>query len=451
PPQEPTTKEEAAPSPAAAEQTSKQQAPEAEPREARKTAPESETSSEFAQLLDKGAAGATPREVKVGERVRGRIVTIADDQTFIDFSGRSEASIATSELRGPDGKVLMRVGDMLSATVSSVDDSGQVTLTLGRKRGALNAAKLRLSFENGVPVSGTVRGVNKGGFDVSVGGVRAFCPLSQIDNTFVEDPKPYVGRNFTFRVLRWEKSGRNIVVSRRAILKEESKRLAEETRKRLEVDAEFDGVVSRVQPFGAFVDLGGLEGLLHISRMGHGHIDDPSTVVSPGKKVRVRVVKLENPGTKKERIALALADLGPDPWDNIGSELQEGAVIEGTVVRLTPFGAFVRLGLGVDGLVHVSELANKRIADPKEAVAPGDEVQVRVLRIDTEKRRISLSIRQALSDATGPPRPSKREGRPGRPGRGRDQAGTPAPGNVPLTHNMADQLGALNQKLQERR
>ena len=400
---------------------------------------------EFAELLD--ASSETPREVKVGDRIRGKIVSLGEEHCFIDYKGRAEARIATSELRDRDGKVLLRVDDMLTATVATVDDA--VTLTLGKRRGAVNAARLRVAFESKLPVSGSVKSVNKGGFDVNLGGIRAFCPLSQVDNTFVDSPEHYVGKTFRFRVLRWENGGRNIVVSRRPILREEAKQLATETRKSLAEGAEFEGVVTRLQPFGAFVDLGGLEGLLHVSRMGHTRVEDPSKVVAKGDKLRVRVVSIENPGTRKERIALSLADLGPDPWATVHDELKEGDILSGTVARLVPFGAFVRLPNGMDGLVHVSELAENRTQAPDAAVSQGQDVQVRVLRIDIEKKRISLSLR-----LTAPPAPSKsrpkREPRASRGAPKEPKGAPPTSGPVTLTHTMADQLGRLKDKLRDR-
>jgi small subunit ribosomal protein S1 len=408
-------------------------------------ADEQDESSDFGKALD--ASAKQPRVVKVGERVRGKIVTIEEQHCFIDYKGRAEARIATSELRDRDGSVLMRVNDLITATVADVDDG--VTLTLGKRRGPVNAARLRVSFENKVPVSGTVKGINKGGFDVNVGGIRAFCPLSQVDNRYIENPKDYVGKTFRFRVLRWENGGRNIVVSRRPILREETKRRASETRARLDEGAEFEGVVTRLQPFGAFVDLGGLEGLLHVSRMGYTRVENPSAVVTKGDKVRVRVVSIENPGTRKERIALALADLGPDPWDAVHDELKEGDVLTGTVARMVPFGAFVRLPNGMDGLVHVSELSADRVKEPQEDLVQGQEVKVRVLRIDVEKKRISLSLR--LSAERGKPKPKpRREPRAARGAPSQPKTGPPDASSVSLTHTMADQLGRLKDKLREK-
>jgi len=394
------------------------------------------SSDEFARLVE--ATGEPTAEVKVGDRLRGKIASLNDEYAFIEYGGRAEARLACSELRDKSQQVVLRVGDAVSATVSSVDDG--VVLTLGRRRGVVHAARLRVAFENKVPVQGTVKSQNKGGFDVQVGGIRAFCPLSQIDRTYVEDPTAFVGKSYSFRVLRWENGGRNIVVTRRALLEEEAKEKAVDTRKKLGVDAVLEGTVTRIQPFGAFVDLGGLEGLLHVSRMSHGRIDDPHSVVQVGQTVAVRVLAIENEGTRKERISLALSDLGPDPWETLVQEHKEGDVVRGSVARLTDFGAFIQLASGVDGLVHISEIASQRIQHPQEVLQVGQEVEVRILRIEPDKRRVSLSIRQVAGEAPARPR---REPRPPR----RQESAVSNSGS--LTHTMAEQLGALKKKLRD--
>ena len=394
------------------------------------------------------AAAGTPESapavpaLRAGDRVRARIVHIGDEYTDVEIPGAPAARIRSAELRDREGGVLLRENDRFTATIASVGDV--ITLSLGKKRGVLDAARLRLALEQRTTVTGTVQAMNKGGFEVRIGRVRAFCPLSQIDAAFVEIPESYMGKSLTFRVLRWENHGRNIVVSRRSVLRDEAKAQLQELRKQLSEGAEMNGVVKRLQPFGAFVDLGGIEGLLHVSRMGYSRVDDPAAVVTVGATIRVRVVKIEHPGTRRERIALALADLGPDPWAQAQEQLHVGDVLTGTVVRLAPFGAFVRLPIGLDGLVHLSELSNDRVSEPQEVVSAGQEVQVRVLHVDVEKRRISLSLRRA-SD-TPEPLPRRREPRRERPPRQRDKTPSPASGNVTLTHTMADQLGLLKQK-----
>jgi small subunit ribosomal protein S1 len=412
--------------------------------------PETGKSTEpFSQLLEARSPSDTAT-LTVGQRVRGKILSIGDEQVIVSLSGRPDAVLESHELRGPDGTMLLRVDDPVSAIVQSVEVP--LILTLGKKRGLLNAAKLRIAHEEKRPVTGTVRAVNKGGFEVRVQGLRGFCPSSQIDFGMMLDPQTYVGQTYTFRVLRWENGGRNIVLSRRAILKIEAEERAVETRAKLAVGSEFEGIVKRVQPFGAFVDIGGVEGLLHVSRMGHGNVKDPTEVVVPGQPVHVRVTRVDNSGTGKERIALAAPDLGPDPWETARETLHEGDVVHGRVVRLADFGVFVKLAPGIDGLVHVSELPRPAGSAEAPPVQPGEDVEVRILKIDFEKKRVSLSMRPAASAERAPARESRRprRERDRDRDRGRDREPAPHPTGGSLTHTMAEQLGALRRKLQVR-
>ena len=354
----------------------------------------------FAGLLE---TSAPPSTFVVGARVRGKIISIGDDQAIISFTGRPEAVLPTAELRGPGGTLLLRVDDAISATVDAVGEP--VVLKLGKKRALVSAARIRTAMEERQPVTGLVRTVNKGGYEVRIGGVRAFCPLSHVERGHVANPEVHIGQTYNFRVLRWENGGRNIVVSRRGILKEEAATLAAVTREKLAVGAEFDGCVTRVQPFGAFVDIGGLEGLLHVSRLGHGHVQDASQLLAPGQPVRVRVTALEHLGSSKERIALASADPNLDPWETIQEKLHPGEIVEGRVVRLAEFGAFVNLLPAVDGLVHVSEIVGDATSGAPPSLKPGDPVQVRVVRVDRDKRRISLSMRLTVERPVERPAP----------------------------------------------
>jgi len=423
-------------------ETSPESTPECPATESFATAesPESPTSAEPGTAPP---AADGPRVLQVGERVRGRIVAIDDEYTQVDYGGAAPARIRSAELRDRSGTMLLRIDDRFTASVTACDEF--VLLSLGKKRGVLDAARMRDALEKRTTVNGTVQTVNKGGFEVRIGRVRGFCPLSQMDTGFVDNPENFVGKTFSFRVLRWENHGRNIVLSRRSVLREEAKTQAQELRKQLVEGAELDGTVKRLQPFGAFVDLGGLEGLLHVSRMSHSRVDDPATIVAVGATVRVRVVKVEHSGTRRERIALALADLGPDPWASVQEQLHIGDVLTGTIVRLAPFGAFVRLPMGLDGLVHLSELSHQRINEPSEVVTPGQEVQVRVLHIDLDKRRVSLSLRRSAE--TSQPAPRKREPRRERTAQPREPRPSPTSGGVSLTHTMAEQLGSLKAKL----
>lgn len=327
-------------------------------------------------------------DIAIGARVSGKLVQIGDKESFIDYGGRSEGVIATRELMNKEGKLRHEVGAVIHATVESVE--GQVILTLGRRPGPIDKEALRQKHESKIPVEGTIRGTNKGGFEVYVAGRRAFCPYSQIDIAYCDNPDRFVGQKHSFLITRFDGGGRNIVVSRRALLEDERKQKAEETQARLKKGEIFDGIVCRVLPFGAFVDIGGVEGLLHVSEVAHTHVSDPSKVLSPGDEIRVQVIAIDE-GEKGRRISLSRKVLEDDPWTTMVSELRPGQIVRGKVARLTEFGAFVELAPGVDGLLHVSEISMHRVQHPKEELAPGEEVEVRILDIDLSKRRIALS------------------------------------------------------------
>jgi small subunit ribosomal protein S1 len=228
--------------------------------------------------------------------------------------------------------------------------------------------------------------VIKGGVSVDVAGVRGFCPASQVEARFVEDLASYVGRKLQFKITRYEP--RNLVLSRRALVEDENKKLAVETRKKLEVGVVIRGKVTGFKPFGAFVDIGGIEGMLHVSELGYARVEKPEDVLALGQEVDVAIVKLEG-----DRVSLSLKALAADPWRDATASLGEGKRVKGKVTRLQPFGAFVEIAPGIEGLVHISELgAARRINHPKEVVSEGQEVEATVLAIDHEKRRLSLSL-----------------------------------------------------------
>jgi small subunit ribosomal protein S1 len=253
--------------------------------------------------------------------------------------------------------------------------------------------ELEQALAHGIPVEGSVTGQNKGGFDVQVLGLRAFCPASQIDLRR-RDPAEYVGQRLQFRVTKIEGNGRNIVLSRRQLLEEESAKLAAATWETIKVGATVSGTVSSVRDFGAFVDLGGVEGLIHVSELGYGRSQHPSEILKVGETLQAQVVKVEpDPKTGLNRIGLSLRALAPDPWNAVASQFPTGTTVTGKVRKLEAFGAFVEIAPGIDGLVHVSRIAaDRRISHPKQAVTVGDEVEVTVLGVDPEQRRISLSM-----------------------------------------------------------
>jgi small subunit ribosomal protein S1 len=347
-------------------------------------------STDFGSLL---ARSSVPKEaeVKVGDRVRGRIVSIGEVDAFVDYGGRSEASITSTELIGEDGQPRYRIGDEIEAIVASIEDG--VLLTLSGRAVALSGEMLREAYENKVPVEGLVKQIIRGGYEVTVSGVRGFCPMSQIDARFVEDPHEFVGQKLSFRIIEWREGGRNLVLSRRAVVEEQAERLRSELKSRLTEGMELEGVVKRVQPFGLFVDLGGVEGLVHVSELSHGRIDNPADYFAAGQKLRVKILKVENLDGPKERISLSVRQLLPDPWESDIGRFHEGDRVKGRVVSLAAFGAFVELAPGLDGLIHVSEISHRRVGHPKEVLEAGQEVEVEIKEVDRNRRRISLSMK----------------------------------------------------------
>ncbi len=344
----------------------------------------------------------------VGEKVTGEIVSIGDEVAFLDLGGKSEATVALAELEDEAGTLTVAVGDRLEATVAAVDGAGNPVLRVRPGRGETALSELRLAWQQKLPVEGLVAAAVKGGVEVTLGGQRAFCPISQLANRFVEDAEEFVGRRLEFRIQRFEEAGRrtNIVLSRRVLLAEEAERRAEEVREKLVVGAELEGTVTSVTSYGAFVDLGGLEGLLHVSEMSYERVEDPREILSEGQRIGVQVVKVE-PAKKagqSERISLSTRALQTDPWKSAERRFPADTVAQGRVMRLETFGAFVQLAPGVEGLVHVSRLGREeRVRHARDVLQLGQDVKVKVLGVDLEKRRISLALEVAnAEDAMAP-------------------------------------------------
>jgi small subunit ribosomal protein S1 len=349
---------------------------------------DSDKDEDFAAMLaefegDKGAKKT--KRPRAGDMISGKIISIGQTSVFVDVGGKAEGQLDRSQVSDPEGKVLVKVGDTIEARVVG-DEGGVLSLRVKLGRGPEARAELQQAAELGIPVEGLVTEVVKGGVSVDVAGVRGFCPASQIDARFVDDLAVYVGQRLAFRITRYEP--RNLVLSRRALVEEEKQKLAVETRKKLEPGAVLRGKVVSFKPFGAFVDLGGIEGMLHISELGHQRVERPEDVLRVGQELDVAVLKIEG-----DRISLSLKALAADPWRDATANLTEGQRVKGTITRLQPFGAFVEIAPAVEGLVHISELgANRRINHPKEVVAVGQEVEAVVLSIDHDKRRLSLSM-----------------------------------------------------------
>ncbi len=351
-------------------------------------------STEFATLLEESDS-RNYREVSTGDKITGTLREIGASVAFVDFGGRSEASIDLQELRDESGALKYEIGDTIEAFVASTD--GDVRLTLSLR--VSSRQMLRQAYQNDIPIKGKVTGFNTGGLVVNVGGLRGFCPMSQIDTGYCHDPASYAGQTLTFKIV--ELRGRNnVVVSRRAYLQEERRKKADELRQQLSEGDERPGTITRLEYFGAFVDLGGVEGLVHVSEISHTRVANPRAVLRKGQDVRVKVLGLKNLGKKNERVALSLKALKKDPWDKVAEQYRVGNVVTGKVVSIQNFGAFVELEPGVEGLVHISQfVSGKRISNPSEIVSVGQEIKALIREVNPRQKRISLSMRAVEEEA----------------------------------------------------
>ena len=359
--------------------------PPAAPAESVFAQPTAEENVDFAAMFAE-VEQQKPGKLRAGQKVTARIAHLGGEVAFLDLGGKGEGIIDLRELRNDKGDLLAHPGETIEGYVLSIAE-GNVVVTRSVPKGA-GREVLQNALDAKIPVEGMVTGVNKGGLEVDLGGIRGFVPTSQIDVRFVEDTQQFVGQRIKFRVT--EVRGGNAILSRRALLEEERSAKAAELRSKLAVGAQLDGTVTSVRDFGAFVDLGGLEGLVHVSELSHQRVAHAQDVVKVGQKVRVQVLRIEKDEKGQERIALSLRALEQDPWDAARPQLREGVRLSGKVARLQPFGAFIELFPGVDGLVHVSALSDRHIQHPREVVKEGETIQVVVESVDDAQKRIAL-------------------------------------------------------------
>jgi small subunit ribosomal protein S1 len=347
----------------------------------------------FAELFE--ANPQTPgRGFTAGATVSGEVVKIGKETIFVDLGGKSEGMVDIAEFLDENGKLTLKKGDKLQLRVASTRDG--IHLSKGMKfHGADAIDVLRDAQRSLIPVEGRISGVNKGGFDVDIAGIRAFCPISPIDLQYCEKPEAHIGAKYQFRVKEIKERGRNVLVSRRVLLQEEQEKKLKETLAKIQPGADLEGKVTRVVDFGAFIDIGGIEGMVHVSEISHARINHPSEVLKAGDSVKVRIMKIEPDKNGRKKIALSIKGLEPDAWER-GVECREGDILRGKISRLTDFGAFVEIGPGLEGLVHVSEISYERVTHPKKVLNEGDTVDVLVLKVDQEKHRVSLSIKEAI-------------------------------------------------------
>ena len=334
-------------------------------------------------------------EFEDGDLVKGSVVKIDRDEVLLDIGYKSEGVIPVRELsirNDVDPAEIVSLGEAVEALVLQKEDK-EGRLILSKKRAQYERAWTdieKIKDEDGI-VSGPVIEVVKGGLIVDIG-LRGFLPASLVELRRVRELQPYVGQNIEAKIIELDRNRNNVVLSRRAWLEETQKEQRGDFLNNLKPGERRKGVISSVVNFGAFVDLGGMDGLIHVSELSWKHVEHPSSVVTVGDEVEVEVLDVD---LDKERISLSLKNTQADPWQEFADSHQEGQLVYGRITKLVPFGAFVQVGDGIEGLVHISEMAAHHVDLPEQVVAPGEELWVKIIEIDLQRRRISLSIKQA--------------------------------------------------------
>ena len=350
-------------------------------------APEEENNEDFMQQVE-----ATMVRIRPGQTVTGKVVQITDDEVSVNIGYKADGLIKREDLVDQD----VKLGDEIEVEVVKVNDGeGNVLLS---QRNIVNRKAwdaLMAKNEAGEYVEAVGKEAVKGGLIALVDGIRAFVPASQLSQRYVDKISEFVGKAMKLKIIEVDEQKKRIVASRKAVVAEEAAAKKKEVWDKLEEGMVIHGIVRRLTDFGAFVDLGGVDGLIHITDLSWGRVKHPSDVVKPNQEVDVKILSLDR---DRDRIQLGYKQMQPRPWDNAAEKYPEGSIVEGKVVRITDFGAFVELEPGLDGLVHISQCARTRIAKVEDAVQVGQKVNVKVLSVDPEKKRISLSIRQALED-----------------------------------------------------
>jgi len=357
-----------------------------------------EESESFAELFESYQTGMS-ENLKVGDKIKGKIIAMDANNVFVNTGTKIDGVVDKEDLMDDSDAFPYEQGDELELYVVKVDESEIKLSRAIAGIGGLNM--LEEASKSEIPVEGKVKAVIKGGFQIDVLQRTAFCPISQMDVKYVETPEDYLGETYQFMVIRFEENGRNIVLSRRVILEKEQRAAQQAYLKDLVLESIVEGKVTRLMPYGAFVELTpGLEGLAHISELSWSRLQKPDEAVKIGDTVRVKVLSRE-PGKKEGQVKISLSakQATGDPWDTLSDTIHTGDRLEGRVTRCMGFGAFVQVSPGIEGLVHVSEMSYvKRVHHPEEIVTAGDTVWVLVKEIDAANRRISLSIKDAEGD-----------------------------------------------------
>lgn len=345
----------------------------------------------FAELFEQSFK--KPKRLEPGQKVDAAIVKITDEWVFLDLGGKTEGYLDRKELLDAEGNLTAAEGATISAYfLSSANNEKLFTIKL--HGGAAGSQYLEEAFHNHIPVEGVAEKEIKGGYEIKIAGtIRGFCPYSQMGLRRTDDPQDFLGKKLLYKITEYRDNGKSLVLSNRKMLEEEREHLRQELKKTLQKDMVVKGTVTTLRPFGAFIDIGGIEGLLPISEVGWSRVEDLSSVLLPGQEVEVKIMDID---WEKNKFSFSLKALLPDPWIQLHNLYPEESCHTGTVARLTPFGAFITLAPGLDGLIHISHLGQgKRINHPRDVLAEGQRVEVRVLKLDSENKRLSLSLAAA--------------------------------------------------------
>jgi small subunit ribosomal protein S1 len=356
-----------------------------------------DTEPSFADLLESYSAKITS-SIEVGNKISGRIISIGKDSVFLDTGTQIDGIANRADLLDSKGEFPYAVGDIVELFVVSVKED-EILLSKAISGSGDNTLLIE-AYHNAIPVNGKVTEQCKGGFHVDIQHTRAFCPVSQMDISYIENPEIFIGESFDFLILQFEERGRNIVVSRRELLKQDMEREKALFLEKLSVGAVCTGRVARIMPYGAFIELiPGLTGLVPISEISWSHIEKPEDVLNADEIVQVVVTAIQPRPEDDPKIALSIKQVLDNPWSHVSDQFHAGDRVKGKITRLAPFGAFVELAPGIDGLVHLSEISyTRRVNRPEDFLQPGDEVFVLIKEIDLLKKRISLSIKDAEGD-----------------------------------------------------
>lgn len=347
----------------------------------------------------------TREKLQPGDKIEAVIVGISGENIFLDVGGKSEGVLAAAELRNEDDELTVSIGDTVTVFLVAMR-GGEMVFTTRIGSGQAGIEELEQAFHSGIPVEGRVVGEIKGGFQVTIAGQRGFCPYSQMGLRRIEDPEEYLEQTMAFKIIEFGSKGRNIILSARAVLEEERERLKEQLKETLQEGDKVEGTVSSIRDFGAFVDIGGVDGLIPISELAWGQTERVDDVLSQGQRVEVIIKRLD---WDNDRISLSLKDTLENPWDRVEETYASGTVHAGRVSRLAAFGAFVTLEPGIDGLLHISKLGSgRRINHPREVLEAGQDITVKIDAVDKEQKRISLvpedfTTREEVEKSYSPP------------------------------------------------